>query len=380
MHKLIPALLIPGILSAATWIEYPGGPGPGAGKSVVLVSGDEEYRSEEALVQLARILSQRHGFKTTVLFAIDPETGVINPHVNDNIPGLEKLRDADLMVIFTRWRQLPDYQLAEIDAYLGSGRPVIGMRTSTHAFASPDAAHRQIRAHVRAVNQAKAGGKATPKPPIVSDDDWGPYGHYGDGYFGPRKGWEDGFGRLVIGERWVAHHGHHKHESTRAVEAPGAGSHPILRGVTAGEIWGSTDVYTVRLPLPGDSKPLLLGRVIARDGEYNESDRDFGMKASDQAPVAGKNDPMMPIAWTKSYQIPGGKKGKVFSTTMGASTDLESDALRRVLVNAVYWTLEMEVPASGTDARTVGDFKASQFGNHPPDYWVKRKLRLEDLR
>ena len=42
---------------------------------------------------------------------------------------------------------------------------------------------------------------------------------------------------------------------------------PIIRSCAAsrdGEIWGSTDVYGVRLPLPGDSKPLVLGQVTAR--------------------------------------------------------------------------------------------------------------------
>ena len=81
--------------AADLWVEYPGGDGPGAGKHVVLVSGDEEYRSEEGLPQLGKILSVRHGFRCTVLFAIDPATGEINPDVNDNIPGLEALDDAD---------------------------------------------------------------------------------------------------------------------------------------------------------------------------------------------------------------------------------------------------------------------------------------------
>lgn len=93
------------------WLQYQGGEGPGKGKHIVLISGDEEYRSEEALPMLARILSNRHGFKCTVLFAIDPKNGVVNPYVNDNIPGLHFLKGADLMFIATRWRQLPDEQM-----------------------------------------------------------------------------------------------------------------------------------------------------------------------------------------------------------------------------------------------------------------------------
>ncbi len=130
----------PALWSAAAdpWVTYAGAgaagaAGPGAGKTIVLVSGDEEYRSEEALPQLARILSFRHGFTAHVLFAIDRATGVINPDDRTNIPGLEKLADADLLIIATRFRDLPDEQMARIDAYLKSGRPVVGLRTATHA-------------------------------------------------------------------------------------------------------------------------------------------------------------------------------------------------------------------------------------------------------
>src|SRR5246127_1105708 len=84
-------------------VVYQGNEGPGKGKHIVLVSGDEEYRSEEALPQLAKILASRHGFKCTVVFAIDPKDGTINPNVPNNIPGLEALDTADLMIIFTRF-------------------------------------------------------------------------------------------------------------------------------------------------------------------------------------------------------------------------------------------------------------------------------------
>ncbi len=115
------------------WVVYKGGDGPGKGKNVVLISGDEEYRSEEALPQLAKILAKHHGFNCTVLFAIGKD-GSIDPNRSDNIPGLEALRKADLMIIATRFRDLPDDQMKEIVDYVESGRPVIGMRTATHAF------------------------------------------------------------------------------------------------------------------------------------------------------------------------------------------------------------------------------------------------------
>src|SRR5450755_2145537 len=116
------ALAIP-TQAADEWVVYDGFDGPGKGKHIVLVSGDEEYRSEEALPQLGKILAKHHGFKCTVLFAIDPKTGEINPNVTNNIPGLEQLKTADLMIIATRFRNLPEEQMQHIADYVESGKP-----------------------------------------------------------------------------------------------------------------------------------------------------------------------------------------------------------------------------------------------------------------
>ena len=115
------------------WVVYDGFDGPGKGKHIVLISGDEEYRSEEALPQLGKILAKHHGFKCTVLFAIDPKTGEISPKTNNNIPGLEQLKTADLMIIATRFRNLPEEQMQHVADYAESGKPILGMRTATHA-------------------------------------------------------------------------------------------------------------------------------------------------------------------------------------------------------------------------------------------------------
>ena len=159
-----------------------------------------------------------------------------------------------------------------------------------------------------------------------------------------------GFGRQVLGETWQTHHGNHGSESTRGILAPGQKQHPILTGLKDGDVWGPTDVYGVRLPLPGDSQPLVLGQVVA------------GMKFDDP-PVAGeKNEPMMPVAWTKTYKGSAGKAAKVFATTMGAATDLENAGVRRLLVNAVYWTLGLEKQiTANSSVDLVGKFEPSPF-------------------
>ncbi len=315
IHFTISCLLGLGLLSSVAWgddpwVEYKGGEGPGHGMHVVLVSGDEEYRSEEALPQLAKILSEHHGFRCTVLFAIDPDTGEIDPNNRHNIPGLEKLESADLMIIATRVRDLPDEQMEFIVAYVESGKPILGMRTATHAFNIPQ-------------------------------------DHSFSRYSFNSKEWDGGFGRQVLGETWISHHGRHKFESTRGIIAPEAEEHPIARGIEDGDIWGPTDVYGVTLPLPGDSMPIILGQVLT------------GMKPDDPPVEGEKNDPMMPIGWTKSY-----KGAKIFTTTMGSSTDLASEGTRRMIVNAAYWCLGLEnqIPEEGTKVDLVGEFEPTPYG------------------
>jgi type 1 glutamine amidotransferase len=296
--------LILGLLLFADWLAF-----DGKGKHVVLVSGDEEYRSEEAMPQLARILSTHHGFRTTVLFAIDPKDGTVNPDRIDNIPGLEALKTADLLILFVRWRDLPDNQMKYIVDYVESGKPVIGIRTATHSFA---------------LKNSK----------LYQRWNWN------------SKEWDGGFGRQVLGETWIAHHGKHKIQSTRARTVPGQERNPILRGIADGDIWVRTDVYTVRNPLPDDCVPLLLGEVLE------------GMQPTAKPVAGGQNEPILPVAWTKTY-----RGARVFTTTMGSSQDLENEGFRRLLVNATYWALGMEkkIPAKA-NAGIVGKYNPSPFG------------------
>lgn len=325
------------------------------GQHIVFISGDEEYRSEEALPQLAKILSNQYDFNCTVLFAQDPaKPGIINPNYVKNIPGLQALGSADLMVIFTRFRALPDDQMQLIDQYLKSGKPVVGIRTATHAF------------------NFEKGSTSN-------------YSHYSNGYAGDSIAWNDGFGRLVLGEKWISHHGEHKHQSTRGIVAQAARDHPVVSGLTEGSIWGSTDVYGVRLPLPGDSETLVLGQVVNSTAPFDETDIFYGMKPSDND-VAGDNnegqplnDPMMPIAWTKSYQLPGGKEGRAFTSTIGASTDLLIPGTRRLLMNGILWALGLPVPEDA-NVDLVGDYDPTPYEFRPDTYWLEKGLKVEDFK
>jgi hypothetical protein len=313
---LVAALLLAQTSARADhpWVVYEGHDGSGKGKKIVFISGDEEYRSEEGLPQLAKILAVRHGFRCTVLFAIDPKDGTINPKQSDNIPGLEALDSADLMVILTRFRDLPDDQMQHIVKYIDAGRPVVGLRTATHAFAPQK--HKK-------------------------------YARYG----WQSKEWDGGFGRQVLGETWINHHGQHGKQSTLGLVAPEMQDHPILRGIHDGDIWCPTDVYATRLPLPDDSHTLVYGEVLS------------GMHPGDPPVRGAQNDPMMPVAWMKSFKAASGKQARIFNTTMGASQDLESEGLRRLLVNACYWAVGLEDQiAAKSNVDLVGDYHPTPFG------------------
>src|SRR5215204_1907594 len=113
-------LAVAGCVTAKDWVVYEGKEGPGKGKHIVLLSGDDEYRSEEALPMLGKILAQRHGFKCTVLFPIDAQ-GNIDPSSQTNIPGMEVLDSADLCLMSLRFRELPDAQMKHFIDYLNAG-------------------------------------------------------------------------------------------------------------------------------------------------------------------------------------------------------------------------------------------------------------------
>jgi hypothetical protein len=305
------------------WVVYDGQEGAGKGKTIVLIAADDEYRSEESMPQLARILARRHGFTCKVLFAIDRKDGTINPGQRDNIPGLEALDMADLAVLFLRMRELPDDQMKHILDYTNSGRPIVGLRTSTHPF------------HY---TQHKDSPYA-----IYSFDSKEPAG---------------GYGRLVLGETWISHYGEHQKQSTRGLIAPGMDEHPILRGIK--DVWGPSDVYGITT-LSGDSRPLILGQVLA------------GMKPTD-APAPDKQ--LVPVAWLKSYSGPTGKSERVFATTMGHGGDFLSEGFRRLMVNACYWGLGMEdsIPPV-SDVTFIGRYEPTPigFGTH------KKGLKPADL-
>jgi hypothetical protein len=294
--------------------------GAAAAKHVVLLSGDEEYRSEEALPQLAKILSQRHGFKCTVLFALDPD-GTINPENVRSLAGAEALDSADVIIMALRHRTWPDDVMMHFSDALLRGTPIIALRTSTHAFSFPSGS-RWIK--YSTTNRAEP--------------------------------WPGGFGRQVLGENWVSHWGRHKIEATRTLIEPAAANEALLRGV--GEIFVTTDVYEAAPP--PDAKILLRGLVL-KGLTRNDAPADYRKKRAGLGKEQPVNEPVMPVAWTRRHANEAGKVNKIFTTTLGAAGDLADESLRRLLVNAVYWALDGEVPARA-DVTTVDGYTATTYG------------------
>lgn len=312
MPRLLLALLgligfhLPSIMAAP--LVYRGDTGPGVGKHIVFLAGDHEYRSEETLPALARILAKRHGFTCTVLFTVDRDSGVIVPG-NSNMPGMEALATADLAVVFLRFQSFPPEQMKHFVAYLERGGPIVGLRTATHAF-----------------NEIPADS---------------PYAKFNTRYQG--ADYPFGFGHQVLGQTWVGHYGTNHQQSTRLTTLPAGEAHPIFRGVK--DAWIQCGAYVGK---PVDSEVLSMAQPLN------------GMTPDSPADPA---KPAMPAAWTRSYRFsPDREPARVFTSLYGASEDILNEGYRRTLINACFWAMGLEraITLDG-DIRFVGPYHPSTF-------------------
>ena len=296
-------------------LELPGGEGPGKGKHIVLLAGDEEYRSEEALPMLAGVLSAHHGFKCTVLFSVDKD-GIIDPNNGGSLTGSAALDSADAIIMSLRFRHWDDEAMKRFDTAFKRGIPVIGLRTSTHAFN------------------------------LDGNSAWKSY---------TWNNKEGGFGKKVLGETWVSHWGHHGPEGTRGIIEASAKDSELLRGVK--DIMGDTDVYEAAPP--ADATLLVRGQVMQSQAPDSPA-ADYKKKTAG-GKEQGVNDPMMPVVWTREHKNEAGTTNRVLCTTLGAASDFKNEGLRRLVVNAVFWGLKMEVPAAA-NVTITGAYNPTKFG------------------
>jgi hypothetical protein len=313
--SLLAAFACSPLLPAADHVVYEPA-GKAAGKHVVLLSGDEEYRSEEAMPMLGKILSQRHGFKCTVLFSLN-DKGEIDPGAGGSLTHPEALDSADAIVMLLRFRHWDAATSGKFQAAINRGVPIIALRTSTHAFSG------------------------YPKDSPFAVWNWN----------NPNGGW----GEKVLGETWVSHWGKHKVEATKGIIEAANASHPVLRGVSS--LFGNTDVYEAAPP--ADAVILARGQVL--QGMTADTPPASYRKATAAKVEQDVNSPMMPVAWARSVKNDKGGENKILCTTMGAATDLTDEGLRRLVINGVYWGLDLDVPEKA-DATLVGDYQPTMYG------------------
>ena len=234
---------------------------------VVFVTGDEEYRSEESMPMLARILKRDFGFEISIAYSLD-DKGFVDPNNTANVTGIEALKTADLLVLFTRFRHWPDKKFHFFLNYVADGKPIVGFRTATHAFRYPTG-HK-----FEAWNEKK-----------IAD---------------------------LVGQKWITHHGHHGTlVLTKVRPLVAAKEHPILRGVKP------FDAYSWLYHVQGGEDKLHGDVVLLAEGT--------ALKSKHQRAGNTKKYPLTGLtAWVKTYTGSNGKKGRVFFSTTAHSFDFLS--------------------------------------------------------
>jgi len=228
---------------------------------------------------------------------------------SSNVSGMEALKDADLLFIFARFLNLPEDQMAQIEGYIEKGGPVVGLRTSSHAFKIPD------------------GSK---------------YAKYD--FKSKAKGYENGFGEMILGNTWVGHYGDNHRQGTRIQIVPEQKGNVILSGVA-------------------DNAFTHAGAYVGKPGP------DFTVLTNSQPLVSmdPKSDPdttkpPMPSTWTRSYMSKDGKPHRVFHSTQGASEDILDESYRRMILNGVLWAAGMEAAIKpDLDITFVGPYHPNTF-------------------
>jgi hypothetical protein len=311
LRLVLASLLVTAPLHSSS-IVYEGDAGPGLGKHIVFLASDHEYRAEEACPALARILAKRFGFTCTVVFGVDAD-GFIEAG-SSRVAGLGALEKADLFVISARFLNLPDEEMAHIAAYLDRGGPVVGLRTSSHAFKIP------------------AGSK---------------YAKYD--FKSKTEGYENGFGHQVLGNTWVGHYGTNHKQGTRIITVPEQRGNVILTGV-------------------GETAFCHAGGYVGKAGpDFTVLTMSQPLVSMDPTAAPDPEKPPMPSTWTRHHTAKDGSKHRVFHSTQGASQDILDDNYRRLIINGILWAagMEKEIKAD-LDISFVGPYRPGtfSFGGH----------------
>ncbi|MBT5926490.1 MAG: hypothetical protein HOH33_07720 [Verrucomicrobia bacterium] len=250
---------------------------------VVLIVGTLHYSPELTMPLFAKEL-EKFGFRTTVVMGEgDPEKKTENV-----LPGIEALAVADLAIFFTRFLKLPDNEWQVIEDYLKLGKPVIGLRTASHAIRYP-------KTH-------------------------------------PRFEWNDGFGRRVFGSPYVVH----QTSQTQIKVVQENNGHPIMTHVKKSEWSSPGTLYLAQLE--DGCLPLVSGSGTGKERLLKKRFGEIQVKKFETAPIAW--------AWENEWG------GKSFYTSFGHPGDFAEESFNRMFINAVHWGLERPVPAADVKIST----------------------------
>jgi nicotinamidase-related amidase/type 1 glutamine amidotransferase len=186
-------------------------------RSILFVIGEDEYKTEVTLPAFAQQELEPRGFNVRIVHA-DAED-------KNDFPGLPVAATrADLLFVSVRRRTPHKGQLDAIREFAAEGKPIVGIRTASHAFAARDR------------NAALTGDLET---------------------------WQE-FDAQVLGGSYTGHHGDGPHVALAT--APGAERHPILRGIDYHHFVGNGSLYKVA-PLAGSTTPLVIGSIPQQNPE-----------------------------------------------------------------------------------------------------------------
>ena len=294
------------------WLTYTGSSQSTPRKHVVLIAAEQEYRTEQAMPMLAKILAKHHGFDCTVLFSLN-EQNEVDPTLpapfkdktkHHRIPGLEHLASADCLILVSRFMHLPDDQMQHFHDYFDSGKTLIALRTANHGF--------------RGGKKYEVDGRTVTL-------------------------------RELLGGVFMGHHGGWHRESTRGIPVAEHSDHPILTGVK--DIWGTSDVYRChneKHPFPKDCTALVMGQPL--------------VNLEPDAVANDKKQPL-PVAWVKEWTGNHGHKTKIFHYTMGSAEDFSNAGVRRLTVNAAYWGMGLaDAIQPDSSVEIIGDYKPLKPG------------------
>lgn len=270
---------------------------------ILFMIGEQEYRTEESLPEFAKSELEPHGFRTTFVRA--------DTNDSNHFPGLEALKDADLLFLSVRRRTLTAEQMHLIRAHLDAGKGLIGIRTSSHAFA---------------LRQGQP-----PADHVV---------------------WQE-FDSEVLGHNYLNHY--NNREGTEIASVPHSNHDPLMTGITASSFHSSGTLYIARDIAP-NATVLMRGSTIV------------------------KGEPKLePVTWYQTH-----KNARVFYTSLGHIDDFKHPSFRRLLFNAVHWTLKKPIPDKAKEgALNVPDsrdkYKEGVAGNEQVEKIIKNRRGLGEI-